>query len=915
MAIVALQLVGASVNSALIGNVVEANGGDVRVNAGVAPLRSRDLTYFDTLKQQGRITDYATTYSTGGTVTLASGGDVALSVVAVSSNFPLIGQASFVAPSANATIQQVVTERNVAVSSSIFQRLGAHIGSTYQVKLTDGRAVPVVIAAEFQEGGVFQGPQLVIAQGTLTSLPGPNGTPLPVQYSTVYTTMPSANINSVKQSLSQNFPSANVITAQDLLRSRQSQVDQIRLFLRIVGLIALFIGGIGIINTMQVLLRRRQVEIAMLKTTGYRQVDLYGLFGLEAALLGLIGGIVGTIAGIGASYLVRAVVEHAFTLHLPIVLDALTILSGCVIGLSTALIFGLLPIVQASQIRPLSVLRESGESVKASSRLTTVALLFLLSLLFIVLATSILGDLVTAITAVYGGAVVVLVLALGLGLLVLAISKLPVYERPRARMLLWILSALGSVVVASLAFALLSLVGTLAHTFAVQHGNSTLGIYLLAVLGGLGIVLVGASLVFLLATLLDTLVMFLPRSWKTPVMLAYRNIGRQRVRTTTTLTALFVGIFAIGLVLVLGQGIRSTINDTLNTLFTRNVFVVVSPKQSNVIASTIPSLKGVDTSKTINNTVAPRLYPLFINGQDLNTVLKEVGGKGKLSRNDVLNGFNTIEGFRVAQGGSGIPAVVLSNGRNLREADTGTNNVLVNTRLQNAPLFLRPNDTIIVQSADGNVTKVLTIVGFFDNSDPTKNPTFGAILADQQVTAQLGGASTLSIFALRVDPEQLPAFKQHITTLVPSALVFSVVDIDALINQVLDNLIIMLTTLASLAMIAGIVIIANAVGLAMLERQREIGILKSVGYTSRAVLATVLIENGLVGLLGSLVAMLLVAGAITVLSNFVLQIHLSIGVGLIALIVLVTVSVTMLVATLVSWRATRIRPLEVLRYE
>ncbi|HCI81226.1 MAG TPA: ABC transporter permease, partial [Ktedonobacter sp.] len=56
-------------------------------------------------------------------------------------------------------------------------------------------------------------------------------------------------------------------------------------------------------------------------------------------------------------------------------------------------------------------------------------------------------------------------------------------------------------------------------------------------------------------------------------------------------------------------------------------------------------------------------------------------------------------------------------------------------------------------------------------------------------------------------------------------------DIDALINQVLDNLIIMLTTLASLAMIAGIVIIANAVGLAMLERQREIGILKSVGYT------------------------------------------------------------------------------------
>jgi len=81
----------------------------------------------------------------------------------------------------------------------------------------------------------------------------------------------------------------DVITANDLLRQRQAQVDQIRLFLRIVGLLALFIGGIGIINTVQVLLRRRQVEIAMLKTTGYRQRDLYALFGLETALLGIDG--------------------------------------------------------------------------------------------------------------------------------------------------------------------------------------------------------------------------------------------------------------------------------------------------------------------------------------------------------------------------------------------------------------------------------------------------------------------------------------------------------------------------------------------------------------------------------------------------------------------------------------------------
>ena len=61
--------------------------------------------------------------------------------------------------------------------------------------------------------------------------------------------------------------------------------------------------------------------------------------------LGIVGGCVGTLAGIGASYLVRAIVEYAFPLHLPITLDSTTIGSGFVIGLSTALIFGLLPFI------------------------------------------------------------------------------------------------------------------------------------------------------------------------------------------------------------------------------------------------------------------------------------------------------------------------------------------------------------------------------------------------------------------------------------------------------------------------------------------------------------------------------------------------------------------------------------------
>src|SRR5207248_6611954 len=400
MAIVALQLVGLSVNQALLGNIIEANGGDIRLNADLAPLRQPDMAFFNKLKQQRQITDYATAYDPGGSITLPTAEQETFSFIAVSHNFPLVGQANFVAPSHDLQIQNVVMGNDVAISSTVFDGLKAHIGSVYKIKTFDGRIVPVTVAAEFQEDGVFRGPHIIISQTTLDSVPGSKGGIEPAQYGTIYMTVPASKQAAVRTQLSQQFPSVRVITATDLLKQRQSQVDQIRLFLRIVGLLALFIGGIGIINTMQVLLRRRQVEIAMLKTTGYRQVDLYALFGLEAALLGIIGGITGTAAGIGASYLVRSVVENAFFLHLSVVLDPLTITSGLLIGLATALIFGLLPIVQASQVRSLTVLREINEGTKTSSRLTTFGLLILLSILFVALASIILGVVVTAPVAV-----------------------------------------------------------------------------------------------------------------------------------------------------------------------------------------------------------------------------------------------------------------------------------------------------------------------------------------------------------------------------------------------------------------------------------------------------------------------------------------------------------------------------------
>ena len=76
-----------------------------------------------------------------------------------------------------------------------------------------------------------------------------------------------------------------------------------------------------------------------------------------------------------------------------------------------------------------------------------------------------------------------------------------------------------------------------------------------------------------------------------------------------------------------------------------------------------------------------------------------------------------------------------------------------------------------------------------------------------------------------------------------------------------------------------------------------------------------LIENGIIGGLGGVLGILLVAVATTVLANLFFKTSLDVpGPTALGLILLVT-AIALVTSALVSWGAVRVRPLEVLRYE
>jgi predicted lysophospholipase L1 biosynthesis ABC-type transport system permease subunit len=507
-------------------------------------------------------------------------------------------------------------------------------------------------------------------------------------------------------------------------------------------------------------------------------------------------------------------------------------------------------------------------------------LLAVLSVLFCVLAIVILnGDILLGLYSVYGTFVFLALLSLFFGLIIYIISVLPI---PEHFSIGYIVSIVALIAIAALVYRFQPIV---------------------------------AVVLFVLALLGFTIVL-LPRTWKATTKMALRNLGRQRARTTATMLALFVGIFTIGLIFVLGQDLREQVNNAISNTLSYNVFSITSNDDTAKLRSKLGNLPGLTSFQQHSFAVTA---PESINGVPIQHLLPN--GKNAPSSSQGRGGtlflLSGVEGYDV--GNNQVPHLQASlrirGGRNLTLDDAGTDNVIVSYSLKAAsPLHLKLGDKITLASVDRLNEKTVRIVGFYSASGFGSN--LYPILGTSDTARSLSPVGTQqAIFYLKIDSEKLNAAIDVIGNTVPDAFVLNLANISDFVNQLLNDVLLTLSTIASLSLLAGVIIIANAVALAMLERRRELGILKAVGYTSISILSEVLLENGLVGGTSAVLSMLLVALATWFLGVFYFKTNLAVS-GSIALFMIVgAVLLAMITAALVAWRAVRVRPLEVLRYE
>jgi len=103
--------------------------------------------------------------------------------------------------------------------------------------------------------------------------------------------------------------------------------------------------------------------------------------------------------------------------------------------------------------------------------------------------------------------------------------------------------------------------------------------------------------------------------------------------------------------------------------------------------------------------------------------------------------------------------------------------------------------------------------------------------------------------------------------------VFGMSVISPIVNHFLDQFALFPEIIAVLCLFAGAVIIANTVALSMMERRREIGIMKAVGATRRFVLQELLTENAIIGFMAAAVGTALALAATAAVDS--LFVHIS----------------------------------------
>jgi putative ABC transport system permease protein len=336
-------------------------------------------------------------------------------------------------------------------------------------------------------------------------------------------------------------------------------------------------------------------------------------------------------------------------------------------------------------------------------------------------------------------------------------------------------------------------------------------------------------------------------------LLAFKNLKHKGVRSWLTMLGIFIGITSVVALISLGNGLTMAVNSQFGMTSTEVISV-----QAGGLNSFGPPGSGA-------------VSPLTTEDMD---VVKKVRGVERVIRRNLPTGkleFNDIVGFGVA---INIPdgddrdfvydmlELELEEGRFLKDGDTHFVMLGYNFYADKAGFEkpIRAGNRIILQD------EVFTVVGI------TKKK--GSFIFDNLVYVNektledlMEYGDEIDVLGVKVkDSNLMDEVKEDIEKVLRKSR-----DVDkgeedfevstpeaamASINSILNGVQIFVFMIASISIIVGAIGIVNTMTTSVLERRKEIGIMKAIGARNSQIFLLFLVESGLMGLIGSLVGII-----------------------------------------------------------
>ncbi|PPR58186.1 MAG: hypothetical protein CFH10_02063, partial [Alphaproteobacteria bacterium MarineAlpha4_Bin2] len=250
-----------------------------------------------------------------------------------------------------------------AVSPRLVEHLGISMGDRFRIGAAEFRAAAIIDREPDRGTRAFRlGPRVIIAAPALaaTGLEQPGSL---IRYHYRLALPAGTNLLAWRSRLKERFPDAGwrIRDVENAAPGIQRFVDRVALFLSLIGLTALLVGGVGVANSVRSIMGSRIVSIATLKCLGASRRTIFRTYLLQVAAMATIGIFVGLGIGALAPMMAAPLLEGRLPVTAQFGLYCAPLAIAAAFGFLVAAVFTLWPLGLASEVQAASLFRNTVE--------------------------------------------------------------------------------------------------------------------------------------------------------------------------------------------------------------------------------------------------------------------------------------------------------------------------------------------------------------------------------------------------------------------------------------------------------------------------------------------------------------------------------------------------------------------------